>query len=86
MKLVGIKKTVMTTGKNEGKTGITYFLEKDFSDYDRNTSECIGVCITQEFSYTDFGVVVGDDVTPVYDKGYGDKAILTNLIPFKPSK
>lgn len=83
MKVIGIKATKMTTGRNEGKTGYTYYFVKDFSDYDKENSECQGSCVTQEFSYTDFGVSVGDEVTPVYDRGFQDKAILTNLVPFK---
>lgn len=83
MKVIGIKATKMTNGKNEGRTGYTYYFEKDFSDYEKETSVCQGNSVTQEFSYTDFGVAVGDDVTPVYDKGFQDKAVLTNLIPYK---
>lgn len=83
MKVIGIKATKMTTGKNEGKTGFTYYFVKDFSDYDKENSECQGKSVTQEFSYTDFGVMVGDDVMPVYDKGFQDRAVLTNLVPFK---
>lgn len=88
MKVLGIKSTKMTSGKNEGKMGITYFFEKDFSDYDMSTSKCEGSTICQEFSYTDFGVKVGDIVNPVYEKGYQDRAILVNLIPvpFKDAK
>ena len=44
--------------------------------------------MTQEFSYTKFNVAVGDEVSPVYEKGYQDKAVLVNLIPdpFKDKK
>lgn len=51
MKIVGIKATVMTTGKNQGKTGFTYYMTKDFTDYDKENSECQGCSVTQEFSY-----------------------------------
>lgn len=85
MRLVGIKATKMTSGKNEGKIGYTYFLEKEFTDYEKSNSECRGVSVTSEFSYTDFGIGVGEFVTPVYDRGYQDRAVLTNLIPFKPN-
>lgn len=85
MVLVGIKATKMTSGKNEGKTGFTYYFQKDFTDYEKANSVCQGVSIGQEFSYTDFGIAVGEHVTPVYDKGYQDRAVLVNLIPFKPN-
>lgn len=85
MKLLGIKATKMTTGKNEGKTGYTYYFEKDFSDYDKENSVCQGSCICQEFSYTDFGIAIGDHCEPVYEKGFQDKAILVNLVPLKPT-
>lgn len=83
VKLIGMKATVMASGRNQGKTGYTYYFQKDFSDYDRENSTCQGVCVSQEFSYTDFGVAIGDEVTLVYDKGFQDRAVLTNLIPFK---
>lgn len=86
MKLIGIKATKMTTGKNEGKTGYTYYFEKEFSDYDKENSVCQGCCVTNEFSYTDFGIAIGDEVTPIYEKGFQDKAVLVNLIPFKPTQ
>lgn len=84
MRLVGIKATTMTSGKNEGKTGYTYAFMKEYTDYEKETSKCQGYDITHEFSYKDFGVSVGEYVTPVYEKGYQDKAVLVNLIPFKP--
>jgi hypothetical protein len=83
MKLIGIKAVKMTSGKNEGKTGYTYYFEKDFTDYEKQNATCYGSSVSSEFSYTDFGVSVGDNVNPVYDKGFQDKAVLVNLIPFK---
>lgn len=85
MKLLGIKATKMTSGRNEGKTGYTYYFEKDFTDYEKGSAVCQGSSVTSEFSYTDFGVAVGDHVTPVYEKGFQDKAVLVNLVPFKPT-
>lgn len=86
MKVIGIKATKMTSGKNEGKIGFTYYFEKEFSDYDKENSTCFGNSVTSEFSYTDFGVSVGDEVSPVYEKGFQDKAVLVNLVPFKDEK
>ena len=88
MKLIGIKEVTMTSGKNEGKTGYTYFFEKPFTDYELSNSVCYGCSVAQEFSYTKFNVAVGDEVSPVYEKGYQDKAVLVNLIPdpFKDKK
>lgn len=84
MRLVGIKATTMTSGKNEGKTGYTYSFMKEYTEYEKDNSTCEGYAVTTEFSYTHFGVSIGDYVTPVYEKGFQDKAILVNLIPFKP--
>lgn len=88
MKLVGIKEIVMSSGKNAGKTGYTYSFTKPFSDYELTNGVCTGVSVSSEFSYTRFDVNVGDEVTPVYDKGFQDKAVLVNLIPevFKDKK
>ena len=86
LKLIGIKAVTMTSGKNQGKVGFTYYFEKDFSDYEKENAVCQGVSVTSEFSYTDFGIAVGEHVTPVYDRGFRDKAVLVNLIPFKPQK
>ena len=88
MKLVGIKEVTMSSGKNEGKTGYTYFFEKPFTDYELSNSVCYGCSVTQEFYYTKFNVSVGDEVSPVYEKGYQDKAVLVNLVPdpFKDKK
>lgn len=86
MKVIGIKATEMTSGKNVGKTGYTYFMSAPFTDYELETSVCNGTKVTSEFSYTNFGVAVGDEVTPVYEKGFQDKAILVNLVPFPKEK
>lgn len=83
MKLIGIKAIKMTSGKNEGKTGYNYYFEKDFTEYEKQNSQCKGSSVTTEFSYEDFGINVGENVTPLYDKGFQDKAVLVNLIPFK---
>ena len=84
MRLVGIKATTITTGKNEGKTGYTYSFMKEYTDYEKESSHCDGYAVTTEFSYKQFDVNIGDYVTPVYEKGFQDKAVLINLIPFKP--
>ena len=86
MKLIGIKAVKMTTGKNEGKTGYTYYFEKDFTDYEKENAVCQGSAVSTEFSYTDFGIAVSEHVQPVYDKGFQDKAVLVNLVPFKPTE
>lgn len=84
-KVIGIKKVEMTEGKNKGKVAFTYFLQCPFSAYEQANTVCLGAKVTSEFSYTDFYVAVGDEVTPVYEKGFQDKAVLVNLVPF-PAK
>ena len=52
MRLVGIKATTMTSGKNEGKTGYTYSFMKEYTEYEKDNSTCEGYAVTTEFSYT----------------------------------
>lgn len=85
MKLLGIKATEMTTGRNAGKTGYTYYFEKEFTDYEKENAVCKGSSVSQEFSYKDFGIVIGEHCEAVYEKGFQDKAVLVNLVPFKPT-
>ena len=38
MRLVGIKATTITTGKNEGKTGYIYSFMKEYTEYEKDNS------------------------------------------------
>jgi len=84
--VVGIQKTVQTSGKNEGKTYINYFLTEPFSDYEVENSDCLGVKVLKEFSTKDFGVKVNDVVIPYYERmtfNGTERAVLTDLLPTK---
>lgn len=87
--VVGIQKTVQTSGKNEGKVYYNYFFTEPFSNYEIENSECLGLKVTKEFSMTDFGVKPGDVVTPYYERmifNGSERAVLTDLIPVRAEK
>lgn len=84
-KVLGIKKTEIGEGKNKGKVACNYFLQTTFTDYELENSVCTGVKVTIEFSYKEFDVNIGDEVTLVYEKGFQDKAVLANMVPFAPT-
>ena len=77
--VVGVKKAV--TGK--GKDCFTYHFQSEFTDYEVENCECVGKAVLSEFSYEDFGVKVGDTVKLIYEKGFQDKATLSEIIPVK---
>lgn len=84
--IVGIQKTVQTSGKNEGKTYINYFLTEPFTQYELENSDCLGLKVSKEFSIIDFGVKVSDVVIPYYERmifNGQERAVLTDLIPAK---
>lgn len=77
--VMGVKKSETT----KGKEAFNYFLAGDFSDYDLKNSECEGRSVLTEFSYTDFGVHVGDFVELDYIKGFQDRATLADMTVVK---
>ena len=74
--VLGIKKAKST---KTGKDCFTYFLKSEFSDYEQENCECEGSSSFNEFSYTDYGVHVGDFVELDYVKGFQDKATLSDM-------
>jgi hypothetical protein len=86
VKVLGIIKRTYTEGKNAGRTGVTYHLCGEFSDYDKENSDAKGYQVFSEFAYKDFGVEVGDIVMVVYGKGFQGKANLENIVPTKLAK
>ena len=78
--IVGIKK-----GKSSksNKDCFNYYMKTDFSDYDVESAECEGQTVTSEFSYTDYGVHVGDFVELDYVKGFQDRATLSGMTVVK---
>lgn len=84
--VVGIQKNERTSGKDEGKVFYNYYFTEPFSNYDLENSDCSGLKTFKEFSSVDFGVKVGDIVTPYYERmvfGKEERAVLTDLIPVK---
>lgn len=74
--IVGIRKGET---KNE-KAFYNYYGLKNFSDYDMESSECLGQQPVSEFSYKDYGLSVGDVVDFQYEPGFEGKARLSNVV------
>ncbi|MBO5472198.1 MAG: hypothetical protein J6A08_00170 [Lachnospiraceae bacterium] len=79
--IVGIKK-----GKTKnGKECYNYYGVKDFSDYDRENSECQGQEPVSAFSYKDYSVMVGDVVDFRYEPGFEGRATLEDIVMVEPA-
>lgn len=78
--VVGVKKSV--TGK--GRDFYNYFFNVPFSDYESENADCLGMTVQSEGSYKDFSVKPGDVVQLSYEKGYQDKAVLSDIVVVKP--
>ena len=83
VKIVGVKRSEYTGKDGKDKTAINYFGLKDFTNYEKDNSDCEGVCAIAEYSSTDYGVHVGDIVEFMYEPGFKDKATLVDIIPIK---
>lgn len=82
--IVGIKAT--PSSKNKDVTYYNYFYEEPFSDYDKERATVLnGRACGIEFSTTDIGCKVGDEVEFKYTKGYQDKAVLIGCDIIKPA-
>lgn len=77
VKIIGIK---AFKSKASGKMGFTYYFIQDFTDYELENSEVIeGKSCDSEYSGTDYGVKIGDEVELQYTKGFQDKAQLVGM-------
>lgn len=75
VKIIGIKATPST--KNPEVLYYNYFYTTRHSDYDCEHAKVLtGIACGTEFSTTDIGCKVGDEVEFKYIKGYQDKAQL----------
>lgn len=81
IKIVGVKKG--TTKK--GAECFNYYGVKNFTDYDQQNSFCMGQTVVSEFSYTDYGVEVGDIVDFRYEPGFEGKATLVDIVMLRPA-
>lgn len=82
--IVGIRETV---SKTTGKSYFNYFLMEDFSDYEKESAvSYLGHKVLIESSPIRFDVNVGDKVKCYYDKGYQDKATLSEMIVKEKAK
>lgn len=78
--VVGVKESV--TGR--GKKFYNYFFNKPFSDYESENADCIGMSVQTEGCYKSFPVKPGDVVELSYEKGFQDKAVLSDIVVVKP--
>lgn len=81
-KIIGIKVIVTKAGNK----GYEYHLADTFDEYTKEHSECYGNQVFTEYSSKAFNVNVGDEVIPVYGKGYQGKAQLIDLHNVTESK
>lgn len=82
-KIVGVKITKSADGT---KTYHNYFYTERFSDYDYEHAQIIeGVQAGVEYSGTDIGCQVGDEVEFKYAKGFQGKAQLVGCTVIKPA-
>ena len=79
--VVGKKHVV--TGK--GNDFFTYYFQRPFTLYEsENSKSCAGMAVEVENSFTDFPCKPDDVVRLVYTKGFGDKAVLSDIQIVKP--
>ena len=79
--VVGIKHTITAKGNDFYQ----YFFKRPFNAYESEHSEsCAGMAVEIESSFTDFACKPDDVVQLVYTKGFGDKAVLSNIVVVKP--
>lgn len=82
--IVGIRET---KNKTNGNYFYNYYYIEDFSDYEKDTAEqCVGKKVGYEGSSIRFDVQVGDKVKMYYEKGYQDKAFLSELVVKEKAK
>ena len=79
--VIGKRHTVTSKGNNFYQ----YFFKRPFNAYESEHSQsCIGMAVVTESTFTDFNVKPDDVVELVYTKGYGDKAVLANIVVVNP--
>lgn len=85
VKIIGIKQT--QNAKNADVTNYNYYYTKPYTQYEMDNSISIqGVACDSEFTMTDIGCEVGDEVELFYRKGYMDKAQLVGCNIVKKGK
>ena len=73
-KVIGIKTTV-----KDDKKSFNIFLTEPFEEYEINAGGCDGIKTSAIFTYRDYSLKVGDNVTVSYDQGFGGKAFLSDI-------
>ena len=75
--IIGIRST---KSKSTGRTFYNYYMMEGFTDYEKDTGECQGSKVCIEGSSIRFDVHIGDQVKCYYERGYQDKATLSEMI------
>ena len=81
VEIVGVRKS-----ESKGKNAFNYYGLKDFTDYEKQNSDCDGKAVVSEFSYMDFNLRPGDVVEFDYEPGFQGRASLVNVRMVTPSK
>lgn len=81
VEIVGVRKS-----ESKGRPAFNYSGLKEYTDYERENSECEGRDVVSEFSYQDFGVHQGDIVEFYYEPGYQGRATLVDMKIVTPAK
>lgn len=81
VKIIGIRKFRSKDGQRDY---YNYFYTKPFTAYEQDNSDDVaGLSCGMEFSSTDLGCYLGDEVEFRYTKGFGDKARLVGCTILK---
>lgn len=76
--IIGIRET---KSKSSGKSYFNYYMLEEFTDYEKESSVvCLGDKVNIESSPLRFDVQIGDQVKCYYEKGFQDKATLSEMI------
>ena len=73
------------TKTKKGNDFFTYYLSRPFNGYEnKNSVSALGSVVESAGCFDDFPCKPGDEVELVYDKGYQDKAVLSDIRVIKP--
>lgn len=81
-----MKVTILGVMKGTTKGGNAfwnYFFQKEFTRYESENNDCLGLKVGEEFSYVDYDLKPGDVCDFQYEPGFQDKATLTDVIVLK---
>lgn len=80
VKIVGVRKH-----ESKGRNVFNIAALKEYAQYEKENAECKGVDVISEFTYTDYGLAVGDVVEFLYEPGFQQRAKLTGVRSVSPT-